>query len=386
MAPKRKAPTEPLPSEPSRRKLRSEGPVTPAKPPPKPRATVRTTKRVAKAGPEPEALEPPEPTKEMPQARATRSRAVAGPSKTEKAPPKRAIKKAAVVVVEVETTAAPKRWGRLPGARPAEIEEEVVQAKPPSRKPPSTKPPSRASTRTTTRTTATKAGPSKSTTKTTRSRTTKKNVPMTVEEVEPEEENEEPAPHSVPPRITTPVRPRVIMDAVEIVTPSRPRQPFASNRNTPTHTKLSSTKPPSALLPVITIEPTTPSRPRAPPPVSLGKRRRNERSPSPEPPRLPSPSKRAMRSGALATPGATRIAKLPAHYHPCLQAQKRAIMAALRDPPELDTECDQNETPSTNELAYDDLSDLLTGSVARGEGNSCLLIGPRGSGKTRVCL
>ena len=75
---------------------------------------------------------------------------------------------------------------------------------------------------------------------------------------------------------------------------------------------------------------------------------------------------------------------MPAHYHPCLQAQKRAIMAALRNPPELNTEGDQDETPSTNELAYDDLCDLLTGSVVRGEGNSCLLIGPRGSGKTRV--
>ena len=60
-------------------------------------------------------------------------------------------------------------------------------------------------------------------------------------------------------------------------------------------------------------------------------------------------------------------------------------MAALRNPPELDTDDDQDETPSTNELAYDDLCDLLTGSVIRGEGNSCLLIGPRGSGKTRVC-
>ena len=60
-------------------------------------------------------------------------------------------------------------------------------------------------------------------------------------------------------------------------------------------------------------------------------------------------------------------------------------MAALRNPPELDTEGDQDETPSTNELAYDDLCDLLAGSVVRGEGNSCLLVGPRGSGKTRVC-
>lgn len=91
-----------------------------------------------------------------------------------------------------------------------------------------------------------------------------------------------------------------------------------------------------------------------------------------------------MKSGALTTPGTTRIAKLPAHFHPCLQAQKRVIMTALKDPPEIDIEGDRNETPWVNELAYDDLCDLLTGSVVRGEGNSCLLIGPRGSGKTRV--
>ena len=59
-------------------------------------------------------------------------------------------------------------------------------------------------------------------------------------------------------------------------------------------------------------------------------------------------------------------------------------MVALNNPPEVDMEGDQGETPPANELAFDDLCDLLTGSVVRGEGNSCLLIGPRGSGKTRV--
>lgn len=60
-------------------------------------------------------------------------------------------------------------------------------------------------------------------------------------------------------------------------------------------------------------------------------------------------------------------------------------MAALNNPPELDPEGDLDKTPSSNELAYDDLRDLLTGSVVRGEGNSCFLMGPRGSGKSRVC-
>ncbi|KAJ7283624.1 origin recognition complex subunit 4 C-terminus-domain-containing protein [Mycena rebaudengoi] len=39
---------------------------------------------------------------------------------------------------------------------------------------------------------------------------------------------------------------------------------------------------------------------------------------------------------------------------------------------------------ATNALALKQLSDLLEGTVARGEGNSCLLLGPRGSGKTRI--
>ena len=132
-------------------------------------------------------------------------------------------------------------------------------------------------------------------------------------------------------------------------------------------------------------------------PTSPGrKQRRNGRSPSPEPPRLPSPSKRVMRPSALATPGATRIPELPAYYRSCLRAQKQAIMTALRNPPELDTEDDRDETPSTNELGYDDLCglcDLLTGSVVRSggsvvcsEGNNRSLIEPRGSGKTRVRL
>jgi origin recognition complex subunit 4 len=90
-----------------------------------------------------------------------------------------------------------------------------------------------------------------------------------------------------------------------------------------------------------------------------------------------------MRSGAQTAP--RTATKFSAQYHNCLQAQKRAIMAALRNPPEIDMEGDHDERPCANELAYSDLCDLLTGSTVRGEGNSCLLIGPRGSGKTRVC-
>ncbi|KAJ7276432.1 origin recognition complex subunit 4 C-terminus-domain-containing protein [Mycena haematopus] len=64
----------------------------------------------------------------------------------------------------------------------------------------------------------------------------------------------------------------------------------------------------------------------------------------------------------------------------CLNAQKREILRAIQNPPDLVDE----EEESTNHTALKQLSDLLEGTVVRGEGNSCLLLGPRGSGKTRI--
>jgi hypothetical protein len=37
-----------------------------------------------------------------------------------------------------------------------------------------------------------------------------------------------------------------------------------------------------------------------------------------------------------------------------------------------------------NTAAFSQLKDLLVGTVSRGEGNSCFVLGPRGSGKTVV--
>ena len=71
----------------------------------------------------------------------------------------------------------------------------------------------------------------------------------------------------------------------------------------------------------------------------------------------------------------------------CLYAQKRAILHALSCPETtvLDQE-DENREPSANAVALEQLKALLTGTLERGEGNSCLLIGPRGSGKSRVSV
>ncbi|KAH9854982.1 origin recognition complex subunit 4 C-terminus-domain-containing protein [Lenzites betulinus] len=76
---------------------------------------------------------------------------------------------------------------------------------------------------------------------------------------------------------------------------------------------------------------------------------------------------------------------LPSRLHPLLERQKRTILQALQHPPEIDEiEVYGEDYPPTNTLAYEQLSDLLTGTVTRGEGNSCLLIGPSGSGKTQM--
>ncbi|KAJ6539376.1 origin recognition complex subunit 4 C-terminus-domain-containing protein [Mycena capillaripes] len=63
----------------------------------------------------------------------------------------------------------------------------------------------------------------------------------------------------------------------------------------------------------------------------------------------------------------------------CLNAQKREILRSTQNPPDL-----VEDEESTNSIALKQLGDLLRGTVARGEGNSCLLLGPRGSGKTRI--
>ena len=72
---------------------------------------------------------------------------------------------------------------------------------------------------------------------------------------------------------------------------------------------------------------------------------------------------------------------LPNRFHICLLAQKRAILKAFVSLPSLGHLQDEN---SMNSVAFQHLSALLSGTVERGEGNSCILLGPPGSGKTHV--
>ena len=122
---------------------------------------------------------------------------------------------------------------------------------------------------------------------------------------------------------------------------------------------------------------------------------RNPRSPSRSPMSLRkttanrvSPSKRLGQPASRGTQS-SMIQNSSGHgYSPwCLYAQKRSIFHALHDPKTavFDGE-DENGAPSSNAVALEQLNALFTGTLERGEGNSCLLIGPRGSGKSRVSI
>ena len=134
------------------------------------------------------------------------------------------------------------------------------------------------------------------------------------------------------------------------------------------------------------------ARPGSPTPTRSRVTRRT--SPSLLPSRTPTKvasAKRISPSKPLAPPALhaeSSLSHSPSRYPPsCLYAQKRAILHALLHPNTavFDRE-DENGEPSANTVALDELKALLTGTLNRGEGNSCLLIGPRGSGKSRVSI
>ncbi|CAK5264596.1 unnamed protein product [Mycena citricolor] len=60
-------------------------------------------------------------------------------------------------------------------------------------------------------------------------------------------------------------------------------------------------------------------------------------------------------------------------------ARRQSIFRAIQS-----SDCWMEPESSANHIALKQLHDLLTGTVVRGEGNSCLLLGPRGSGKTGI--
>lgn len=199
-----------------------------------------------------------------------------------------------------------------------------------------------------------------------------------------------------------PGAPRVVIDCIEITTPRSFGRVLRSNaacaspttngsklKATPAHRAPSTPSRqlrPGPASPLKSIQvPSTPSRvrPLITPRASPLKIQLND---------VPAtPSKRASRQSSPRKGGDLPApVKLPSvlssHLVPCLRLQKRAILGALQSESLSLEDIDDPDHSSTNSTAYTQLHELLHGTTTRGEGNSCLLLGPRGSGKTSVRL
>ncbi|TCD69691.1 hypothetical protein EIP91_006708 [Steccherinum ochraceum] len=98
--------------------------------------------------------------------------------------------------------------------------------------------------------------------------------------------------------------------------------------------------------------------------------------------RTPSRSPAKNKAKTPGSPSKLFPGRFPDHLALCLEAQKRATLASLHKLPQMSVSKDGD--PHPNAVAQEQLSSLLLGTVQRGEGNSCLITGPRGSGKTRL--
>lgn len=92
-----------------------------------------------------------------------------------------------------------------------------------------------------------------------------------------------------------------------------------------------------------------------------------------------SPKKQISRADL--NPSANLPGSLPDHLLPCFNAYRRAILKSLQCP---SLALPAAAEDSINGIAVKQLVELIDGTVLRAEGNSCLLLGPRGSGKSQV--
>ncbi|KAJ7771401.1 origin recognition complex subunit 4 C-terminus-domain-containing protein [Mycena maculata] len=180
----------------------------------------------------------------------------------------------------------------------------------------------------------------------------------------------------------------VKLERSQVFPPRIPTTPPSSPVKSTRVTRSSPIKPPPREL-----SPTKkrPRKPRTPTPVPDSESESEEPEPENRAPSSPIPFvSRQASSPSPVEPGpheealdspltpltSSKFSNLPR----CLNAQKREILRSIQHPPAV---LDEDEE-SANHIALKQLSDLLQGTITRGEGNSCLLIGPRGSGKTRI--
>lgn len=181
---------------------------------------------------------------------------------------------------------------------------------------------------------------------------------------------------------------RIIMHSVEITTPRAfqsllpTASPAPSTRHSPAKTRISAGI--AYNVPeLITASPSLSSTLQPPQTPNRHTKQTGQLPNSPSKAKLQSksPTKNQLPSSGLQS--ATRIPRnLPLHLGTCLRLQKRVILAELQNC-SMESDEDVGLGP-TNTVAFQQLKDLLAGTVSRGEGNSCFVLGPRGSGKTTV--
>ncbi|KAH8105835.1 origin recognition complex subunit 4 C-terminus-domain-containing protein [Cristinia sonorae] len=193
--------------------------------------------------------------------------------------------------------------------------------------------------------------------------------------------------------------PRYMMHSVEITTPTwlsttRVGSPRASVRRDRTRTPSVAPVPSSSRLSPILPTPTKPRTPRRPQsspkrPIEPITEEASEFEEFPveissPPKRTPgrSPAKGRSKTPLSPSKHSHLPRTFPEHLEACMEAQKRATLASLANLPEV-TNLEEDEPPP-NVIAQEQLNRLLLGTVQRAEGNSCLITGPRGSGKTRL--
>lgn len=181
---------------------------------------------------------------------------------------------------------------------------------------------------------------------------------------------------------------RILMHSVEITTPRAfssllpTASPAPSTRHSPAKTRISA----GIACNVPELVAASPSLPSTLQPPQTPNRRTKQtdqlpNSPSKDKLQSKSPTKNQLPC-SMPQP-ATRIPRnLPPHLGACLRLQKRVMLAELQNC-SMESDEDIGLSP-TNTVAFQQLKDLLAGTVSRGEGNSCFVLGPRGSGKTTV--
>jgi origin recognition complex subunit 4 len=94
-------------------------------------------------------------------------------------------------------------------------------------------------------------------------------------------------------------------------------------------------------------------------------------------PRKPKAYHKSLLHSPSPSPTAFSHNYTPADHN--LNLQKAALLKSIYSPPTLKEQDDENSQTKKG------LDDLLRGTLERGEGNSCFVVGPKGSGKTKVC-